>query len=691
VFATASQKRAPQPARIGHTLTVTLAQTLWRSVSAVDRSKLRRWSALRRGLVVVLTLAVGSVVVDPQTGALASVASLYVALQDRNASTSYTSRVMFVQSLLYSGVVLVGGLLDRFWPVSVVLLTVAAGLSGLAAHHDKAVSRMFGDVLPVAAFLGVTLVRPDEAPMMALAVLLGGLAQALLARLSALVEADVMERRPVAAALVAVADHIDDALPRRRATTGRAAEDRLSAAVTAVSVSDLGRQRRRRLLLLVKDAEKLRQEAGAVRVRRAIGLRTADGVPAALANASTALRSAATALRSTSVAGRMSAKSEQALASLYPCRLEAERVLANETADSTSRYLAHRTLRLYGHVAALVATSANRTSTTRRRVGDGASDYLTHPQRRDLVIAARLALATLLSLGIAVLLDLPHGAWVASTTVALLRPDYRALTADTVARALGTALAVALALPLVLVTGNNPGTDLLLVFALATATFAIASVNEGLYVMTVSMVTVFTLAVVGEDPTTVAVDRIVDVLLGCSLAIAFLVLIPVTHGRRLARDLADYADATATWMDAVAERTEGATPRGGKALRRSVREARVAVEHGVELRVVEPQGPGMSAALAEKIFDGLHTTARVGVAVDRSLKHGETTEPTSGELARSTARTLRQVAETVRDPAAAQPQTPLTMSVDEADDIAVLLAHGYRSSQAALLLARTGA
>jgi len=676
---------------MGDTPTVTLARTLWRSVSAVDRSKLRRWSALRRGLVVVLTLVVGSVVVDPQTGALASVASLYVALQDRNASASYTSRVMFTQSLLYSGVVLVGGLLDRFWPVSVVLLTVAAGLSGLAAHHDKAVSRMFGDVLPVAAFLGVTLVRPDEAPMMALAVLLGGLAQALLARLWVRIEADVMERRPVAAALVAVADHIDDALPRRLATTGRAAEDRLSAALAAVSVSDLGQQRRRRLLLLVKDSEKLRQEAGAVRVRRALGLPTADGVPAALANASTALRSTATALRTASVAGRMSAKSEEALAGLYQCRLEAERVLADETADSTSRYLARRTLRLYRHVAALVATTPSRASTARRGVGDGASDYLRHPQRRDLVIAARLAVATLLSLGIAVLLDLPHGSWVASTTVALLRPDYRALTADTVARALGTAVAVALALPLVLLTGNNTGIDLLLLFALATATFAIASVNEGLYVMTVSMVTVFTLSVVGEDPATVAVDRIVDVLLGCVLAIAFLVLVPVTHGRRLARDLADYADATATWMDAVAARADGATPRGGKAMRRSVREARVAVEHGVELRVVEPQGPGMSAVLAEKIFDGLHTTARVGVAVDRALKHGETTGPTSGELARSTARTLRQLAETVRDPAAAQPPTTSPISVDEDDDIAVLLAHGYRSSQAALLLASTDA
>lgn len=654
-------------------------------------TKLRRWSALRRGVLVLATYLVGSALVDPETGALACVASLFVGLQERNASASYTSRVMTVQSFFFAGVILVAGLLDRVWVAPVAILTLTAVAAGRAAYHDKAMSRMFGDVMPVAAFLGVSVVELGDVPVMTMAVLLGGLAQAVLARLSTRIEEDIMERRPVAAALVAVADHLDDALPRRRRTTGRAAEDRLAAAVSVLAASDLASARRHHLRRVLTDADLLRQEASAVRTRQALDLPVGDRsqVEAAMANASRALRSLATALTSVGVPGRFNAKAEAAIAELYPARLEAERLLAIPDVDPTARYLARRTVRLYRHVAALVAVAASRSKRRSRRVGEGMSQYLLHPTRRDRVVGWRLGAATVASFLVAIALDLPHGAWVASTTVALLRPDYRALTADTVARALGTAGAAALALPLVWATGNSEALDVVVVFLMSTLTFAVMAVNEGLYVMTSTLVAVFARATVGEDPLSAASVRVLDVVVGSLIAVGFLLLIPVTHGRRLARDLAAYCDATAAWLDGVARRAAGRKPKHVKERRRAMRDARVGVEHGIELRVVEPQGPGISAMRAEKVFSAVHTAARAAVAAERSLTHGEVADPSAVRLATDAASSLRLLGDRLRRPDQPREDPPPVPPDEPQDDVSRLLRHCSDAARSALAVGST--
>ena len=295
-------------------------RAIWRSVYSVDLTTMRRWSAVRRGILVPVTMVVGGLLTDPEIGTLAGMSALFVGLQERNASASYTSRVMIVQSFFFAAVVFVGGALKHLWAPPIVLALTAVA-AGLAAYNDRAMSRMFGDVMPVAAFLGLSAVETRTAAVMALAVLFGGLAQALLARVSVPIEEDIMERRPVAAALVAVADHLDDALPRRSTSTGRAAEERIMSAVETLAVSDLAKERRRDLRSLVADAELLRQEAAAIRVRRALDLPVGpeNQVGDALANASRALRSVAAALTSVRIPGRYDYAAEAALADLYPC------------------------------------------------------------------------------------------------------------------------------------------------------------------------------------------------------------------------------------------------------------------------------------------------------------------------------------------------------------------------------------
>jgi len=661
--------------------------TVGRSVFALDMSKLRRWSALRRGLLVAFTFVIGALAIDPETGALASVASLFVGLQDRNASSNYTSRVMLVQSFLFAGVVLVAGLFSEVWVVPATILAGSAVVAGLAAEHDRAISRMFGDVMPVAAFLGLSTVEDTTAITSAVAVLVAGLAQSLSARLSVRVEGDIIERRTVAAALTAVADHLDDALSRQRTTTGRDAEEGLRDSGEALAASDLSLARLASLRRLLADAEVLRQEAGAVRLRRAHGLPVAheDEVAPALAGAATALRAAATVLGTPSVAHIGDRKAHAAEAALLACGEEAERILAEPQADLTALALARQTRRVFRDTGQVASTARERSKVRARRVGEGMGDYLRHPSRRDAVTGARLGVATVVSLGVAALLQVPHGAWVASTAVALLRPDRRALTADTVARALGTIAAAALVLPLVLITGGQEISSLLIVFLFSTATFAIAQANEGLYVLASTAQVVFTRAVVGEDPVSAAVSRIEDVALGSAIAIAFLVIVPISHGRRLARDLAAYADATATYVHAVARQLAGEQQAGWQSIRKDVRDARVHVQQGIGLRTIEPWGPGLSAERASAAFTHMHEAARSTAAAERALQHGEASDAEDAELADRTAGTLRAAAATLRNRGKAfRSPVPSLKPPEASDEVSVLLRDAAAEAQAAL-------
>ena len=135
-----------------------------------------------------------------------------------------------------------------------MLLVACAAMSGLTARHDKAVSRMFADVIAVEAFLGLSRITNEYALHAFIAVLAASLAQTLFTRLSARFQSDLPERRPVAAAMLAVATHIDDAQTRSVRGTGEAATAALNAADASVARSDLSHKRRRALRKLIGDA-----------------------------------------------------------------------------------------------------------------------------------------------------------------------------------------------------------------------------------------------------------------------------------------------------------------------------------------------------------------------------------------------------------------------------------------------------
>lgn len=662
-------------------------RSVWRSVLVVDRTRLRRWSAARRGVIVIFVMASVTLLSDAETGGLAAAASLFVGLQDRGAAPRYTARIMLAESVVLAAVIGVAGYFSEHRVVTWGLLVAAAVGAGITAEHDKAISRMLGDIMPVAAFLGLTTADRGEVLVWTAAVLYGGLLQAVMALFWVRISGDIPERRTVAAALVAVADHLDDALVRRSRATGKAAEDRLTEAAAVVARSDLSHDRRHGLRKLLGDAEVLRQEAAALRARLAFGVGIIDTqeVVEVLVVASKALRETATALTSVGVPGMFDAKQEAALAELYPCRLVAEQLAEDKLARPTARAIARQTLRVYRHVGELVGAAESRTDKRSHPVTENLVEYFRHPTTRDLLSGARLGFATVLAFVVARALHLPHGSWVAATTVALLRPDYRALTADTVTRALGTAVGAAIVLPMLLLTGHGSLFDLLLIGGIASVAFAVVTVNEGLFVIAMTVNTVFTRSIVGEDPLAAARLRVLDVMVGCALALVLLFAVPLSHGRRLNQDMAKYAEATADWVDAVTQLAEGEKVKGMADLRRNMRNSRVAVQHDLELRVIEPLGQGLSAWFGEVVFTHIHDGARAMAAAERSLKHGDPTGEATPMLGADTAFTLRSVAEAVRSKTMPQFKcVPPELEVPADDAIGLLVEMANHEAHAAL-------
>jgi hypothetical protein len=116
-----------------------------------------------------------------------------------------------------------------------------------------------------------------------------------------------------------------------------------------------------------------------------------------------------------------------------------------------------------------------------------------------------------------------------------------------------------------------------------------------------------------------------------------------------------------------------------------MRQARVLVQHGVELRTIEPMGPGLRACRGELLFAQVHEAARAGVAAERALQHGESTGAASEVLARDAAESLRLLATGPRGEPLDHPlPTPPEVVVEPDDVIAVLLQHADHVAHSAV-------
>ena len=194
-----------------------------------------------------------------------------------------------------------------------------------------------------------------------------------------------------------------------------------------------------------------------------------------------------------------------------------------------------------------------------------------------------------------------------------MRPDHRALTSDTIARALGTAIGAA---AVILLRGRHVITPVTNPPGLLLATSPSPSpANEGLPgIIVITIETVFTRAVVGEDPVSVAIDRVQDVTLGCG------------RNRCCSAPVAPRPPSARRCRSMPRPRQSGWTPwpscargqgRQGQAQQGAAPAhdcgPRANVQHGLDLRQVELPGPGMPPWLGQNLFTLIHDSERTRV------------------------------------------------------------------------------
>ena len=600
-----------------------------RNVFALERWRLRSWSAARRVIVVMTALILGWAWLGAETGALAASTALFVGLQDRaTALPAVTIRIMTLESLVLAVFAAIAWpTLDT--PIPGVMLVLLAYVAGSLAGRKSGLSRMAADVITVEAFLGVSGPEVNFEPITIVFMLGAGLTQTLFTWIALNLQNDLPERRPLAEAMRMVADHLSDAQPRALSGTGESAQAALLVADETLRRTDLSRDRRLELEQLVVHTEGIRQEASAIRSHRALGTAALDGhrLDDSITLAVDSLNCVADMIGSEvawtpigKMAGRFMADFDWLVA-------KANSIAEDPTASAAARGLAQESRQLISHATRLLKVRQSRERQRHQLVNNGISALL-HPTSTDRRSGFRLAIAAALGLILALALQLEHGYWIAATAVVLLRPDGSAIVTQTAARALGTAGAVALVLPGVILIQNlnDPKATEITTFAIvalaAIAALVLVEVNQGLYVLAVAFWVILTSSLLGQSPTAVALERFGDTLLGCTLAILLVMILPMRSVYTLRDELQRYAEACAGWLHAVAELVAGETNTDTVTLHRKMLRMRVPVQHQLEIRELEPVGPGISRTDGKSMFDLIHRVERAAGAAEAMVKHG---------------------------------------------------------------------
>ena len=600
-----------------------------RNVFAIERWRLRSWSAARRALIVMGALLLGWSWLGPETGALAASTALFVGLQDRaTALPAVTVRLMTMESFALAIFAAIAWP-SLHTPIPGVLLVLLAFLAGSLAGRKSGLSRMAADVVTVEAFLGVSDAAASFGPMTIAFMLAAGLTQTLFTWLASNLQTDLPERRPLAEAMRLVATHLSDAQPRALSGTGESAQAALLVADETIRRTDLSRDRRFELEQLILHTEGIRQEASAIRAHRALGTAALSGhrLNDSISLAVDSLNCVASMIGSEIAWSPIGKQAGRFMDDFSWLVGRANSIAEDPTASTAARGLAQESRQLIRHASRLLEARLARERRKHNLIKDG-FDALIHPTATDMRSGFRLATAAALGLLLALALPLEHGYWIAATAVVLLRPDGSAIVTQTAARALGTAGAVALVIPgVILIQGLDDRTAtqvaaFLIVALAAIAALVLVEVNQGLYVLAVAFWVILTLSLLGESPTEVALERFGDTLLGCSLAILLVMLLPMRSVYTLRDELQSYAQACASWLHALADLVAGEPSANSLALHRRMLRMRVPVQHQLEIREVEPVGPGISRTDGKLMFDRIHRVERAAGAVEALVRHG---------------------------------------------------------------------
>jgi len=558
---------------------------------AVDRGAFRPLRGLRSALAVTLALGIGIALRQPAAGVLATVGALTAG----TVSLTQGARTPFARMALAGAATAlsttVGSLTAHNLAVELVALAVWAAVAGLLAGSGPA-----GAVVGVQAVVGLIVL--GRFPMSALGavrsggeVLLGTAVQLLVCAVLRPPARDTVERQ----ALAALADDLvrwcrepDGTWTGRTATELEEARGLLDRRPDAAGAAPL------RALLVSLSRSRLEVSVLGVEYIRAPSERRKH-IGLLLAGAADDLERLAEALRS---GHSHPARGDEALSAL----------LGEDAGPLAPGDLAGRRARALAGQLRGARVSLTDWVSTRPHPGDllhaphpvrlerlrQTASAVRHPTEAAARHAVRLAVLLPLAEGLARVLPLQRGYWVALTAVVVLKPDYVSSVRRGFGRMIGTLLGV---VPVTLVVGVLHPRGLLLVAivgVLAWAAYTSFQAGFALFSAWLAALVVVLLDVITPGGVSVALERAIDTVLGGAMALLAFLLLPAWEGPAVRHTVAALVEAEDRYAASLLAAYGGEPPSREELARLAgvAREARKTAEASVERAAAEPTRSG---------------------------------------------------------------------------------------------------
>ena len=608
----------------------------------------RTVSAARRAVILLLLYVVGASIGGVETGYWLAIGGIFGGVLDRGDTSV---RVAAIAGLQFAVAVLGVGFLFGLWApnqaVAFLFVIGCAALGGFASAISLSLARVLS-YTAVMSVIGLFAASADasvirwEFGLIAL----GILAQDLGIWLALAMDTDVIERRRVAQAVEEIAVSLEataDSQVTSVENSGKTAAA-LAVAETVLTTWDLPVERRERYLAILDAAQACRLEAISSAYRHSRELPTAASREVHLA-AAAVLRGCAQALH-----GRLRSRARKeevrrcvaVLGEVSSAEDPADRLLIENSTAVGTRTLDALTVKRFPRVRV----------TRARPIPDSVRSGL-HWDQAPMSHGARMACAAAVSCVVAAVIGTPHVAWIAMTAIVVLRPDIASTSVRTISRAGGTFVGACGVLVIVLLIGQSTTALLIVGAVLACFAFGLMLVNYAYWVALILSVLIMLEAAVSSEPEVATVERVVDVIIGCLIALAVSWLIPVWRTPSVPGALARYANATSVWLEGLA--TALASGQADDSLRTTqvlnMRSTATAARAALGTSKAEPAHTYVDLAFAHWLEAAITEVVRTGYAALAPLLERGSPAPGSAAQIKAASRDLEFVAAAIVDSA----------------------------------------
>ncbi|HAM22424.1 MAG TPA: hypothetical protein DCQ04_09130 [Actinobacteria bacterium] len=247
--------------------------------------------------------------------------------------------------------------------------------------------------------------------------------------------------------------------------------------------------------------------------------------------------------------------------------------------------------------------------------------------------ATRLAVAVGFAEAITLIFSIDRGYWIVLTVVMVVKPDFSTTLVRGVLRIIGTAAAVLVAGSVLSVTGNPQWLMVMLVVVFAPLTMRWMSANYAFTSFAMGS-TVLVLIEAGEPSGSPITLRLVNTLLGAAIAIAAYALWPRWTGDGLRSMLSTTLRTQQQWTDLVLRGLAGGpySSADTRAAGNAARDAMLTARPAVDAAIIEPHRAECDTAAASGILDGVERAAMATLSIEVHLHQMQRDSAEQGDL-----------------------------------------------------------